>query len=78
MTVKSLFSFMKSHQPNESVEQGLLISRRLKELLEIAEVPTSGTPEGTQVGVRRRPTSDCGSSSTIGAPRLRQPVPKLF
>jgi hypothetical protein len=46
MTVKSLFSFMKSHQPNESVEQGLLISRRLKELLEIAEVPTSGTPEG--------------------------------
>jgi hypothetical protein len=37
MTLRSLFSFFNSHQPCEKPEQGLLISSRLKELLESTE-----------------------------------------
>jgi hypothetical protein len=46
MTLRGLFSFLRSHQPSNSPEQGLLISRRLKELLETPEVPTLGAPDG--------------------------------
>jgi len=43
MTLKGLFSLMSSQQRSENPEQGLLISRRLKELLENTEV--GNTPD---------------------------------
>lgn len=38
MTLKGLLSLMRSHKRSESPEQGLLISRRLKELLASTEL----------------------------------------
>jgi hypothetical protein len=45
MTLKHLLSFMSSQERTQNPDQGLVISRRLKELLETTEVRPSTTTD---------------------------------
>lgn len=50
MTLKPLLSLLRSRERCQDNEQGLILSQRLKELLQCAELSPSDRPDRTDVG----------------------------